>query len=1034
MGSTDLVPSDCLDLICTGETVLFVGAGATRAASGPTGAELAIILASEFSRSDIDTSNLTRFADILTGIPAVDRHEVDRHIIRLLKDLQPTAAHRMVASFAWRGIFTTNYDRLIEVAYDTATEGGRRVQDLLSTHGTSDLATALDPQTVPFFKLHGCISSISAKYPLVLTTRDFARTKKSRGKMLKFLRGLARNHSILFLGYSFSDGVALDLLEQVEAESPYGRTRRMYAVDPAATGSAGEYLLSRNITPIPLSMEAFFAHIDAHLTTEARRRCLTQRIADFNTADGRRFDVPPRLLAALDRQLVQLGPTASGPADAKRFYSGQPPLAGDLRNQHDIERDRELALTDLVRSSMQGSDYLRPIVAVLGSGGAGKSTFASRVAHNLAQSNEAAAFQLKAEELWNREDIVDLARLSPVPVVLVVDGLEVRARYNAIKELRHDLSRARVPALLLVSCQKAVWNTYESSHPSVGVRTFDLDDRLSEGEAQALVGRLSALDIIATRSSSERAVVAREIFESYEGHLVVALLELIRGGIFRDIVLAEYENLTARAKTAYQYVALLHQHGLAVPDYLLNQVTVKDWALFTTEVIALDAELIIIHDVSSTARRLFFRTRHPIIARVIVEATVRKQEDRVRMYRAVVAALGTSREDRDFLLRLLTSRQVREDIGEASDIKAIFEAALDLFPDDRRLLLHLGKFETQYGNYDRAREILEWGRSIEPRDSYIIHQLGVCYEERGKRMAPGAVRDGTLQEALRYFRLKQEIDPLSHYGYSSEARLHLRQARELGHAAVTEGDLEPLSAATDAIRRGLSLVRPDDTGPLNERQAELLGLLGRPEDVVATIEQEKARRGTLTYASTYHLLAASLIQAAKHDAAISAIQDGLQHFPRDQRLLSLLLDELESRLYISHFQELIGKVGDEASRHPALAPKALFAQAVVSYYQTRFADTKRMFGSLREGLGHRAPTKIRQLFVDASGQVVSKVGVCTTPSGRPTIRELDSGLMIGVDAVGWIKSGRRTGEVRYELGFSLVGLRAAQILPLEENQ
>src|SRR6266508_1257247 len=104
------------------------------------------------------------------------------------------------------------------------------------------------------------------------------------------------------------------------------------------------------------------------------------------------------------------------------------------------------------------------------------------------------------------------------------------------------------------------------------------------------------------------------------------MLELVRGGRFRDIVLSEYQNLTPRAQDAYRYVALLHQHNLSIPDYLLNHVTVRDWDLFQQEVIRLDADLIIVQDVSSTTRRLFFRSRHPAIAKVILDTTVPKRE------------------------------------------------------------------------------------------------------------------------------------------------------------------------------------------------------------------------------------------------------------------------------------------------------------------------------------------------------------------------------------------------------------------------
>ena len=67
------IPQELLDLISKGQAVLFLGAGATRAADGPTGRELAQLLAHEFLKNDIPTDDLEQFAEILCA--SVDREE-----------------------------------------------------------------------------------------------------------------------------------------------------------------------------------------------------------------------------------------------------------------------------------------------------------------------------------------------------------------------------------------------------------------------------------------------------------------------------------------------------------------------------------------------------------------------------------------------------------------------------------------------------------------------------------------------------------------------------------------------------------------------------------------------------------------------------------------------------------------------------------------------------------------------------------------------------------------------------------------------
>src|SRR6266545_4373751 len=166
------LPQELLDLLQAGETVLFLGAGATRDAGGPTGGALAQLLAGRFSKPDISTADLRRFADVLTFLDEIQRDEIDKTIVGALKDVQPTAAHKLIPTFAWRAIFTTNYDRIVEVAYDTASDGsGRRAQDLRTTQLGGEVPSILDSRVV-LLKLHGCISTITKKAPLVLTTDD----------------------------------------------------------------------------------------------------------------------------------------------------------------------------------------------------------------------------------------------------------------------------------------------------------------------------------------------------------------------------------------------------------------------------------------------------------------------------------------------------------------------------------------------------------------------------------------------------------------------------------------------------------------------------------------------------------------------------------------------------------------------------------------------------------------------------------------------------------------------------------------------
>lgn len=454
------LPSDLVDKISSGQCVLFLGAGATRDAGGPTGPELATSLADYFRKPDIPTNDLRYFADVLTGLPDVDREAVDEKIVELLKKLAPSEGHRIIPSLAWKAIFTTNYDRLVEIAYDSlyASAGEYPTQEIKTVHA-GELGSFVDPTQVCLYKLHGCISSITKQNPLVLTTRDYENTRKKRGRMLRFLRGLGSHHAILFVGYSFIDPIVPSLLNELEAESPYDSHRRMYVLTRAPSQSEVEYFNSRNITCIPSTFSEAFVQLNEYLNHEVKKRYLSGRISPIPSPVGDYVSLPAKLRISLEPQIEILSPSSIHPRnDARQFLRGLPPTAGDIKNRNDIHRLQEEELGKKVADLLDSNEYLRPIVPVLGPGGAGKSTLALRVAYNLAEQQRAVAVRMRSHELWKRDQVVEFARRINFPSIFVIDGIELHACFKAARELRNELSNARCRSLLLISCQKAVWN------------------------------------------------------------------------------------------------------------------------------------------------------------------------------------------------------------------------------------------------------------------------------------------------------------------------------------------------------------------------------------------------------------------------------------------------------------------------------------------------------------------------------------------------------------------------------------------------
>jgi len=391
------------------------------------------------------------------------------------------------------------------------------------------------------------------------------------------------------------------------------------------------------------------------------------------------------------------------------------------------------------------------------------------------------------------------------------------------------------------------------------------------------------------------------------------------------------------------------------------------------------------------------------------------------MYRKIFQELSTSSEDRNFILTLLTTDSIREEIREDKYIEEFFDKALNLFPEDRDLILQFGRYENSIGNYDRAQSTLDWGRSIYPRDRYLLHQLGLCAQRRSMKEEDQLIKDALKQEALSLFRNVQEIDPTSRYGYISEISLLLNQAR---NEADNERKLTLLSEVEDTIRRGMNLVREDDIGFLEGYKAELISIAGKPEEVIKQIKEIEIHN-SIRYGAIYHLWAVCLSKLDKVEEALSVIEKGIKLFPGDTRLIYLTLDLLEDLIYDPKSRELAITVIEKYKEIDKANIRVLFVKGVVHIYNTQYTIAKSIFREIRQQLGFRASTRIRVVWSDPDGNAMKRTGVFSHKKyGKYWIKDIETGMRLPMDNhVQWEKLGSPN-SVTFNVGFSFPGPRA----------
>ena len=118
-------------------------------------------------------NDVTKFLDVLEPTPSFNRNIFDDKVSEYLKKLKVADHHKIIASISWKQILTTNYDLLLENAYDEIRNTSNHTSDLIPIKSLREYNTIYEANNeVRYVKLNGCLSDKS-KYPFIFSTQDF---------------------------------------------------------------------------------------------------------------------------------------------------------------------------------------------------------------------------------------------------------------------------------------------------------------------------------------------------------------------------------------------------------------------------------------------------------------------------------------------------------------------------------------------------------------------------------------------------------------------------------------------------------------------------------------------------------------------------------------------------------------------------------------------------------------------------------------------------------------------------------------------
>lgn len=248
-----------LELISREDVILFAGAGLSKYAGYPMGAQLQKIFYDSLSpNGKIEIESTRSLADLTDDI--FHLHQSNNQIIRILKEYYTkppisTSVHDTISIVShFKTIITTNYDGLFEGAYKQNCE-------ILYNNRHISLA---DPKKTHIYKIHGDLADSSS---IIIKKTDYTNFFNSNSQNSVFwtaIKDKMASNSILFIGYSLEDAnidfIFTDILKQLGENK-----KEVFFVAPSLTQSKKNKLSSYGINYIEGTGEELFPLIVEHI-------------------------------------------------------------------------------------------------------------------------------------------------------------------------------------------------------------------------------------------------------------------------------------------------------------------------------------------------------------------------------------------------------------------------------------------------------------------------------------------------------------------------------------------------------------------------------------------------------------------------------------------------------------------------------------------------------------------------------------------------------------------------------------------------
>jgi len=817
-----------------GDCILFLGAGAAIGSEGqkgekpPSGAKLRDLLSDKFlggKNKDKSLARVAEYAKYESSLP-----DVQDFIRSVFLPLQPASFHKLIPLFRWFAIVSTNYDLVVERAYDAVAQRKQQLRPIIRD-GDNFSNVLKDQNALPYLKLHGCINTINDEsLPLILASEEYAKHQRNRKRLFSHFADWARERPLIFVGYDISDPNILQILFDL---TDLGVQRPTYAVvDPSLDAMGCRYWAAHKFVPAAITFENFLHQINIAIPDTNRVLAALRNDSELTVSSWFQTHLPPSvgLKRYLSEELEHVFPgmLVRG-IIPKAFYCGAnvdwAAFQGDLDFKRATSDD---LIVDSVLSDKKNSGPT--FLLVKGHAGSGKSVVVRRFAWDAANQFAGRVLFLKEGGVLRPALVIEICELAQDRIVIVID--DAQKHLADISKLYKDAASKKLDLYIVATARTNEWNLVspEDDIPPI-CEEYELKE-LSERDIAALLEKLRKHDALGELSRMSRPEQIAHFQLHSERQLMVALHEATSGKPFEEIALHEYEHvLPSEARILYLDICTLHRLGVAVRAGLVSRVSGVTFETFSNNFFK-PLEHVVKAYFDSASRDYAYRTRHPLIAEFVFRQALPDPVERAAQITRIIRHMDTDYESDSVAFgQLIRGRTLSELFADKRLVSQIFNAALE------------SGAPADYINHQRAVfELHHPGGSM---------REAMCAIQDAEASPNGRDRSIQHTKAMILRRLALESDhALERNKYRTEAKLILRRLQESArqsHAYDTYGRL-----LLDELRDRI-LPAPGDDGTGNEE------LISRSvSDSIRQIEE--------------------------------CISKGLQKFPGDEHLLTLDAD------------------------------------------------------------------------------------------------------------------------------------------------